>query len=217
MLLQQARDVALGRIGVQAEQQVRGREMEEGQRMRLHELRAVEQFAQLLGGRRDAHGHDCVARLRRGKLVADRANAADARCDRRHLVVGPTLDELLEPTDLGHVELRVGHLPRVVELDRDLGVTLDPRHVVDGDRSHGWSPGLGRARSRRVGFRRHCGHKSHGLFTQLRRRRFSGRHGPPTRTGAWSRDPAFGLRAAHQRQTGSRRASAGSRGRGRRP
>src|SRR5450759_2864781 len=38
-----------------------------------------------------------------------------------------------------------------------------------------------------------------------------------TRTAAWSRGPARGLRAAHSAQTGSHWASAGSRGRGRRP
>jgi len=65
VLLEQPRDVALGRVESSREQ-VRSREMEEGQRMRLYELGAVEQFAQLLGAAGDAHGHDCVARLRRG-------------------------------------------------------------------------------------------------------------------------------------------------------
>src|SRR5664279_3565493 len=48
------------------------------------------------------------------------------------------------------MELRVGHLPRVVELDRDPGVTLDARYVLDRDLLHGWSPGLGRARRRGI-------------------------------------------------------------------
>ena len=133
LLLEKPGHVALGRIGIHAKQEVRRRQVEERERMRLHELGHVEQFAQLGRGGRDPHGHDRVAGLGRGEEVADRADAADSRRDRRHLVVGPALDELLEAADLGHVELRVNHLTGVVELDRYPGVTFDARDVVDRD------------------------------------------------------------------------------------
>ena len=127
MLLDQARRCCAGRIAVEAQQQVGRREVEEAQRVRLHELRAVEQLAQLRRGRRDAHGHDRVAGLGRRQQMADRADAADARGDRRHLVKRPAFGELLEAAHLGDVELRVGDLARVVEIDRDLGVAFDAR------------------------------------------------------------------------------------------
>jgi hypothetical protein len=174
VLLEQSRHVSLCRIEVHAQQQVRRREMEERQCVGLNELGAVEQFAQLRRGLRNAHGHDLVAGFGGGQLVAHRADAADARRNRRHLVVRPALDELLEAAYLGHVELRVGDLAGVVELDRDPGVALDARHVVDRDLLHR-SPGLRRQRRGCVG---------HGLLDRRGerrpacrvRRRFPGRH-----------------------------------------
>ena len=53
MLLDQPSDVAAGRVGVHAQQQVRRGEMEEAERVRLHDLRAVQQLAQLRGRRRE--------------------------------------------------------------------------------------------------------------------------------------------------------------------
>ncbi len=47
MLLEHADHVALGGIGIHAQQQVRRGEMEEAERVRLHELPAVQQLAQL--------------------------------------------------------------------------------------------------------------------------------------------------------------------------
>src|SRR5262249_38485915 len=46
---------------------------------------------------------------------------------------GPVLEHLLEPAELGDVELRVGDGPVVAEEDADLGVPLDPGHRVDHD------------------------------------------------------------------------------------
>ena len=43
-----------------------------------------------------------------------------------------------KPAELGHVEAGAADLAGVVELDRDLGVPLDPRHGIDQDLlSHG--------------------------------------------------------------------------------
>ena len=113
-----------GGIGVEAEQQVGRREVEEAERVRLDDLGEVHHPAQVGPGRRRLDREDLVARLGRGDQVADRADAADAGHDRGHLVDRATLDDPLEATELGDVELRVGHLAGVVEVDRDLGVAL---------------------------------------------------------------------------------------------
>ena len=136
MVLDHADDVAPCRIGVEAEQQVGRREMEEAQRVGLDDLAAMHDLAQLRRGRRNAHAHDGFARLGRGEQVADRADAADARGDRRHFVERPALAEFLEPAKLGDVELRVGDVAVVVEMDGDLRVTLDAGDRVDDDGLH---------------------------------------------------------------------------------
>jgi hypothetical protein len=115
--------------------------VEEAQRVRLDDLRQVHQPPQRLGRRRDGHGQDLVARLGRGQQVADRADAADPRRQAGHLEERPAFAELLEAAELRHMELRVGDLPGVVELDGDLGVAFDPRHRVDHDPlCHGMIP-----------------------------------------------------------------------------
>jgi hypothetical protein len=136
MVLDHADDVAPRRIGVEAEQHVGRGEMKEAQRMRLRDLAAMQQLPQLRRGRRNANAHDGVAGLDRGEQMADRANAADARGDRRHLVEGPPLGEFLEAANLRDVERRLGDLAFVVKMDRDLGVTLDARDGVDDDGPH---------------------------------------------------------------------------------
>jgi len=136
MILDHADDVAPRRIGVEAEQHVRRGEMEKAQRMRLGDLAAMQQFAQLRRGRRDAHAHDGVAGFDRGQEMADRANAADARRDRRHFVKGPALGEFLEAANLRDVERRLGDLAFVVKMNRDLGVAFDARDGVDDDGPH---------------------------------------------------------------------------------
>ena len=106
MILDHADQVAPRRIGVEAEQQVGRRQMEEAQRVGLDDLPAMHDFAQLRRRWRDAHAHDGFARLGRGEQMADRADAADARGDRRHLIERPSLAELFEPAKLGDVERR---------------------------------------------------------------------------------------------------------------
>jgi hypothetical protein len=65
--------------------------------------------------------------------VADRADAADARRDSRHLAIGPSLAELLEPAELHDVELGVGDLAGVVQVDAYLRVPLDAGDRVYDD------------------------------------------------------------------------------------
>ena len=57
--------------------------------------------------------------------MAHRADAADARHQRRHLVERPAFAEFLEAAELRDVEMRVFDVALVVEVERDLGVALD--------------------------------------------------------------------------------------------
>jgi hypothetical protein len=108
--------------------------------VRLDHLRQVEDLAEHRGRLGDPHREDGVARLGRGDEVADGADAADARHERRHLVERAPLAELLEAAELRDVEPGVGDVTGVVELQRDLRVPFDPGDGVDGDRlSHGVS------------------------------------------------------------------------------
>jgi 2-polyprenyl-6-methoxyphenol hydroxylase-like FAD-dependent oxidoreductase len=100
------------------------------------ELGAVQQLAQLGSRLGDLHGHDRVARFYTRERVAYRTYPADARGNGGHLVVRSAFGELLEPTNLSDVELRVLYLAGVVQMDADLCVTFDPRNVVDRDGSH---------------------------------------------------------------------------------
>ena len=123
--LQQAEDVALGRVRIEAQQQIGRGQMEEAQGMRLQDLPVVHQAAQQRRHRRDLDAEQGVAGLGARQHVAHGADAADARHQRRHLVERPAFADLLEAPKLHHVELRRIHLPAVVQVDGDLGVAFD--------------------------------------------------------------------------------------------
>ena len=141
ILTHDAEDVARDRVGVPAQQQIGRGQMEEGQRMRLGELRQIHDPPQLLAGRRDGHREQMVAGLIGRQQMADRADAAGARGERRHLAIGAALAEFLEATELGEMEARILDLAPVAELQRDAGVALDAGDWFDGDgAAHGFSP-----------------------------------------------------------------------------
>ena len=117
MLLDDADHVALGGIGVHAEQQIGRREIEETERMRLHELRAVQQLPQLNGSRRNPHCQNAVAGFGGCQQVAHRANTAYPRGDAGHFVEGAPLGKLFESTRLGDVELRAGNTALIIQMD----------------------------------------------------------------------------------------------------
>ena len=83
--------------------------------------------------------------------MAHRADAADARHQRRHLVKRPAFAELLEAAELGDVEVGFLDVALLVQMDRDLGVALDAGDRVDDDFLSWhrfiriWPPGLGDA------------------------------------------------------------------------
>jgi len=125
--------VAQGRVGVEPEQEIGGREVEEAQRVRLDDLGQIEHAAQPDTSRGHGYPQDLVTGFGRGHHVADRADAADPRHEGRHLVNHPALADPLETAELGHMKVGVGDLARIVQLDGDLGVPLDPGHGLDDD------------------------------------------------------------------------------------
>ena len=123
-----ADDVADGRVGVHAQEEVGRGEVEEVQGVGLEHLAVVHQAAHLLrrrgqlarpGADDDVHG------LGRGQVVADRADAAEPLDEDGGLPVGAALDEALEAAELDDVETGLDDLAGVVQPDGDLAVALD--------------------------------------------------------------------------------------------
>src|SRR5579863_1544193 len=126
-------DVAHLGIGIHAQQQVGGGEIEEAERVRLHHLRQVQHAPQLRGGMRNAHGHDGLAGLSRGDEMRDWADAADPRHEARHLVERPAFAEALEAAHLRDMKVRILDFALVVELDGDFAVSFKACDGIDGD------------------------------------------------------------------------------------
>ncbi len=97
---------------------------------------AVEQLAQLLGGRRRIDVEHVVQRLGGGHVVRFGADAADAGGQVRHLLGRPALAELLEAAQFGDLQVAVGHISLVVQEDVDLAVTFQSRDGIDGNTFH---------------------------------------------------------------------------------
>ena len=135
ILFQHSEYIALRRVGIHTQQQVGRRQVKEAQRMRLHYLRHAEQPTQFVGRRRNSHGHQSIARLGRCDEMAYRADAADARHQRRHLRKRTAFAKLLEAAELRNVKTCVFDTAFLVEMQRDLGMPFDPRYWVDNDRS----------------------------------------------------------------------------------
>src|ERR1039458_9614456 len=129
--------------------------MEKAEGVGLGDLGQVHDPAKPNGDGRDGDPEDLVTRLGGGEEMADRADAADARHKRGHLVQRAALADPLKATELRHVEMGVSDLTRLVQLDGDLGVSFDPGDRFDDDRllSQRWSPQLGRASDRRAASR----------------------------------------------------------------
>ena len=107
--------------------------MKKTQRVTLDELAEIHQAAELVGGGRDAHGHEGVAGFRRSKRMAHRTDAADALRDAGHLGVRPAFAEFLEAAKFHDVKLGVGDVAGVVHENADFGVALNAGHGVDDD------------------------------------------------------------------------------------
>ena len=125
--------VAHRRVAVEAQQQVRPGQLEDVHRVRLDDLPHVHQLAQQAGRPRQLGADDLVARLGRGQVMADRADAADALGDQRHLEEHAAFAELLEAAELVDVEDRPLDLALVVQVHGDLGVPLDAGYGLNHD------------------------------------------------------------------------------------
>ncbi len=79
------------------------------------------------------HRQQRVAGLGRSDQMADRADAADARHQRRHLVKRAAFAKLLEAAELRDVKSRVLDASVFVQMKRDLGVALDAGDRIDDD------------------------------------------------------------------------------------
>jgi hypothetical protein len=144
-------DVALRDVGTEAEQQVGRGQVEEVQRVALHDLAVMHQAADAVGrfGHRPAADH-AVQRFGRGQVVRDRADAAQALHHHRHFPVGPADDELLEAAELDDVQPHLLQALLVVEQQRDLAVAFDARDRVDHDAAQALR--IGRSFERAGGF-----------------------------------------------------------------
>lgn len=60
--------------------------------------------------------------------MADRANPADARHERGHLVERTAFDKLLKAAKLSDMKLSIFYLAQIIEVDGDFAVTFDARH-----------------------------------------------------------------------------------------
>ncbi len=80
---------------------------------------------------RDVHAQNCLAGFAGRDQMAHRADPANARHQRRHLIEGPVLAELLESAQLGDVQARVSNLAVVTQLYGHLGVTFYARYRID--------------------------------------------------------------------------------------
>ena len=107
--------------------------MEEAQGMRLQDLRQIQDFAQVNSCVRDLDRQQRVTCLSRCDQVADRADAAYAGSDGRHFGERPSLDQLLKTAKLGDVEACGADVPRLVQLNGYLAVSLDSGNRVDGN------------------------------------------------------------------------------------
>ncbi len=131
--LDQPDHVALGRIALHAQQQIRGAEVEEAEGVALHKLAPVHQLAQLGRGGRNADAQNGVPGLGRGHQMADRADAANAGGDAGHLPKAAAFAELLEAAELGDMEAGIRHLTGIIQMNRDLGVAFDTGDGINHD------------------------------------------------------------------------------------
>ena len=105
-----AEHVALGRGRAGPDDEVGSAEEIEVERVVLHHEGAVDQLADLAGGRCGGHLVHGVQGLGGGHVVRRGADAANARGDLRHVFHRPAFGELLESPQLGHLEVGALHL-----------------------------------------------------------------------------------------------------------
>src|SRR5579871_2079269 len=99
--------------------------------MRLDDLCEIGQAAKFHSRGRNPHAKDGVTGFGRRQQVTDRTDTADACTEGGHLPHQPSLAEGFEPSKLGDMKTCIDNLIVVIDVDADLGMTLDARHRVD--------------------------------------------------------------------------------------
>src|SRR6516165_5803900 len=107
--------------------------MEEAQCVGLEYLRVVHNAPLLLRRRRDLHAEQHLSRFRTGQDMAYGTDPAYTRHEARHLLERTAFAELLESAKLGHMEFRGLDTATFIELNRNLGVTLNSRNRFNQD------------------------------------------------------------------------------------
>ena len=136
-------DVAPGDRSLETQEQIRRRQMEKVERVRLQHLAVVHQAPHLVGrGRHLVHARDDIHRLGGAQMMADRADAAETLDDDGDFPIHPALDEALAPPELDDVKARLFDFAGFIEPDGHLAMALHPRDRIDDD--------LTRAQARRL-------------------------------------------------------------------
>src|SRR5271165_2385723 len=127
-------DVAFLGWRIEAEQEVRRCQMEDVQGVRLQDLAVMHEPSYLVGGGRDLVDSDHgVHGLRRRKMMAHRADAAEPLNNNRDLPEHAAADEPFEPAELDDVEARFIHHAGLVQANGDLAVAFDAGDRIDHD------------------------------------------------------------------------------------
>jgi len=136
----QPENVPLGRIHIGTDQEIRP-----GQDIKVRgvvpaDKGRVDQFANLARRNRRLHAEHPVCGLGGGHVVRRGTHSADPLRDARHLFHGAPLAERLKAPELGHLEVGIGYVAGLIEEQRDLAVTLQPRDGVDANAPHAGPP-----------------------------------------------------------------------------
>ncbi len=134
--LEHAQDVPVRLRGVRGEEEVRSAEEHEVQEVVGEDVAVVEELPLDPRRGRDRGPVRLVQGPRRCQVVGLRAHPADPLRDLGHLLSPPAAAERLEPPQLGNLEDGALEPALVIEVEKDLPVSLQPRDRVDDDLLH---------------------------------------------------------------------------------
>ena len=131
-----AQDVALGRRGGRADDEIGPAQGVEVGGVVGGVENAVEQLAELLARRRRIDVEHRVERLGGRQVVGLGTDAADAGRQVRHVLGRPAHAELLEAAKLRNLQIGVRHVPLLVEENVDLAVAFEPGNGINRNAFH---------------------------------------------------------------------------------
>src|SRR5215216_3146132 len=129
----QANYVTDFRGGIEAKQEVGSGEFEEVHAMALDDLSHVHQLAEQAGRAGRSLTRQRVTSFGRGKMVADRADSANARGDLRHFKVEAAFAKFFKSTKFVDVHIGAADSPIILHVDGDLGVPFDTGNGFNGN------------------------------------------------------------------------------------